>query len=315
LPHLTSKVEKATMSQDMPPRILVLGSLNLDLVLLVPRLPDAGETLACDHGAQFCGGKGANQAVACARLGAAVTMIGHVGDDPSGIQLRTALAQEGIAIEAITAIPGTTSGQAIILLTPDGQNRILLVGGANAALSPADVARHHASFDTADLLICQLEVPLNTVMAAIDRARACHVPVLLNPAPARTLPADLLVHIDYLIPNESEATFLSGITVQGPDSAAKAAVSLRRQGARTVIVTLGAAGILIADAQGCRHLPAFPATVVDTTAAGDSFIGGLAVGITEGLGIDDAARLGLHAASVCVGRHGAQAALPRRAEL
>lgn len=296
-------------------RIALLGSLNLDLVLHMPRMPAAGETLASDSSAIFCGGKGANQAVACARMGADVAMIGRLGDDPSATMLRAALTAEGIDDKGVVTTANTASGTAVILLTPDGQNRIMLIGGANAAVSAADIASQADAFEGANLLICQLEVPMDAVNAAIDHARALGIPVLLNPAPARELAAALIAKIDYLIPNEPEAALLTGIAVDGLDSALAAAQALRGHGARNVIVTLGAAGILILDATGHRHLPALPAEVVDTTAAGDSFIGGFAAGIVEGLSLDEAAQLGLRAARVCVGRAGAQAALPYRSEV
>ncbi len=297
------------------PNITVLGSLNLDLVLRVSRMPEAGETMASDGSASFCGGKGANQAVACARLGASVAMIGRVGDDPAGLMLRTALAQEDVAMDGVIATPDTASGVAIILLTHDGQNRIVLAPGANARLSPADVAAHCALIDSAGLLVCQLEVPLQTVAAAMERAAANRIPILLNPAPATPLPPEIFARTDYLIPNETEAAALTGIAVAGPDSAALAATALRAQGARHVIVTLGADGVMIADEAGCRRRPAMAAQVVDTTAAGDGFIGGFATGIVEGLSIDAAADLGLRAARICVGRAGAQASLPYRREV
>jgi ribokinase len=295
--------------------ILVIGSLNLDLVLHVARMPAAGETLASEESATFCGGKGANQAVACARMGAAVSMIGRVGDDPAGLMLRAALAGEGIALDGVIATGGSASGTAVILLTPDGQNRIVLAEGANGLLTPEDVAAHSALFDSAGIVVCQLEIPLATVQAAFALAAARGVPSLLNPAPARTLPAELLDGIDYLVPNESEASALAGIDVRGEASAARAVIALRERGVRNVIITLGALGIMIADKNGCRHMPALPSKVVDTTAAGDSFIGGFATGISEGLGIDDAASLGLRVARLCVSRVGAQASLPRRHEL
>jgi ribokinase len=303
------------MGEGSTSRIALLGSLNLDLVLHMPRMPAGGETLASDSSAIFCGGKGANQAVACARMGADVAMIGRLGDDPSATMLRAALVAEGVDHGGVVTTAGTASGTAVILLTPDGQNRIMLIGGANAVVSAADIAAQSAAFDGAKLLICQLEVPLDAVTAAIDHARAQGIPVLLNPAPARELPTELIAKVDYLIPNESEATLLTGIAVDGLESALAAAQALHGQGARNVIVTLGAAGILILDASGHRHLPAPHAKVVDTTAAGDSFIGGFATGIVEGLSLDEAAILGLRAARICVGRAGAQAALPYRSEV
>jgi ribokinase len=207
------------------------------------------------------------------------------------------------------------SGTAIILLTPDGQNRIMLAGGANALLRPEDVAAHAAAFEGARMLVCQLEVPLETVEAAVVFAAARNVPVLLNPAPARVLPDDLLARVDYLVPNESEASILTGIEVRDAASAEVAAGLLLGRGVRCVVITLGASGILIADERGCRPMPALPTTVVDTTAAGDGFIGGFATGIAEGLRVDEAAQLGLRVAGLCVSRAGAQASLPHRHEI
>jgi ribokinase len=296
-------------------KLLVLGSLNLDLVLHVPRMPAAGETLASDASATFCGGKGANQAVACARMGAVVSMIGRIGDDPAGAMLRTALTDEGINPAGVVVTEGVASGTAAILLTPDGQNRIILAAGANGRVSPKDVAAQATLFESARMLVCQLEVPLETVEAAAAYAATRSIPVLLNPAPARALPAELLAHIDYLVPNESEAAALTGIEVRDVASAKEAALLLRQRGVGVVVVTLGASGILIADDRGCRHMPALPTDVVDTTAAGDSFIGGFATGIAEGMDIDAAAQLGLRVARICVSRIGAQASLPRRGEL
>ena len=295
--------------------ILVLGSLNLDLVLQMSRMPEPGETLSSAANSTFCGGKGANQAVACARMGAAVAMLGRVGDDPAGHMLRTALSDEGIAVEGVLVTEGSTSGTAVIVLTPDGQNRILLAAGANGELTPADVAAHSTAFEDAAVFVCQLEVPLETVAAGVAMAAERGIPSLLNPAPARALPDGLLARVDYLVPNETEAAELTGIAASDQATAERASRALLARGVRCVILTRGAEGITIADAQGCRHLPALPADVVDTTAAGDSFIGGFAAGLCEGLGVDEAAALGLRVARLCVGRAGAQASLPRRHEI
>jgi ribokinase len=303
------------MGNDRAARIALLGSLNLDLVLHMPRMPEAGETLASDGSAIFCGGKGANQAVACARMGSKVAMIGRLGDDPSASMLRASLEAEGIDHSGVVTTSATASGTAVILLTPDGQNRIMLIGGANAAVSAGDISAQSDAFEGAKLLICQLEVPMDAVTAAIDCARLRGIPVLLNPAPARPLPTELIAKVDYLIPNESEAALLTGIAVHDVETALAAARALRGQGARNVIVTLGAGGILVLDGDGHRHLPALPAEVVDTTAAGDSFIGGFSAGLVEGMALDEAAGLGLKAARICVGRAGAQASLPYRREV
>ncbi len=297
------------------PAILVLGSLNLDLVFWMPRVPDAGETLASTDSATFCGGKGANQAVACARMGAAVTMLGRIGSDPAGQMLRTALAEEGIAVDRVLVADGCASGTAVIVLTPDGQNRILLAAGANGELSAVDVAAHEAAFSDAKMLVCQLEVPLEAIEAGVAMAAARGIPVLINPAPARAMSDALLAQVDYLVPNETEAAALTGISVVDDASAELAAQSLRARGAGCVVITRGEAGITIADAQGCRHMPALPADVVDTTAAGDSFIGGFATGLSEGMTVGEAAALGLKVARHCIGRIGAQASLPRRHEI
>lgn len=297
------------------PRIVVLGSLNLDLVFWVPRMPDAGETLASTDSGTFCGGKGANQAVACARMGANVTMLGRVGNDPAGQMLRNALAQEGISIDGVQLTENCGSGTAVIILTPDGQNRILLAAGANGKLSAGDIATHKTAFDNVALFMCQLEVPLETVEAGVAMAARRDIPVLLNPAPARELSDSLLAQVDYLVPNETEAAALAGISVADDVSAARAAQSLRARGVECVVITRGGAGVTIADSLGCRHLPALPANVVDTTAAGDSFIGGFATGLSEGLTVDEAAALGLKVARLCVSRVGAQASLPRRHEI
>jgi ribokinase len=229
--------------------------------------------------------------------------------------LRTALAKEGIEVDGVMITEACPSGTAAIILTPDGGNRIVLAAGANARLSPKDVAAHAAAFDTARMLVCQLETPFETVEAAIGLAAARGVPVLLNPAPARTLPDTLLGRVDYLIPNELEASSLTGITVGDDSSAERAAHALLRRGVRCVILTRGAAGITIADDLGCRHMPALPTEVIDTTAAGDSFIGGFSASIFEGSSVDQAAQLGLNVARHCVSRAGAQASLPFRQEL
>lgn len=296
-------------------KLLVLGSLNLDLVLRMPRMPEAGETLASADSATFCGGKGGNQAVACARMGAAVTMLGRVGNDPAGNMLRDALADEGIVVEGVLAMEDVASGTAVIVLTPDGQNRILLAAGANGEFRGADVAAHGAAFEGAAAFICQLEVPLETVEAGIAMAAERGIPVLLNPAPARALPDALLARVGYLVPNETEAAELTGIAVTDDASAEQAAKALLARGVGCVVLTRGEAGVTIADAQGVRHMPASPADVVDTTAAGDSFIGGFATGLSEGLGVDEAAALGQKVARICVSRAGAQASLPHRHEL
>jgi ribokinase len=295
--------------------VVVAGSLNMDLVLRVRHLPAAGETVH-GHGFAMCGGgKGANQAIAAARLGAGVAMIGCVGADDFGRTLHASLVDDGVAVDFVSQCPGVATGVATILVDDQGQNCIALAPGANARLSPAHIDAAGALIAQAGLLILQLEVPLQTTLHAIATAAASHVAVLLNPAPALHLP-DFAWHlVDYLVPNETEATSLSGVVVRDPASAAQAADILRARGVPNVLITLGAQGVFIASESRRLHLPARRVEVADTTAAGDAFIGGLAAGLDEGRTLEDAARLGMSAAGLCVTRHGAQPALPRRHEL
>jgi ribokinase len=295
--------------------IVVIGSLNMDLVMRTARIPNAGETLSGHGFDTLPGGKGANQAVACARLGGQVAMIGRVGIDAFGRALRDALAADGIDVERVEDTGEAATGVAMILVEDIGENRIVLAPGANGRLDAADIERSRTLIEEAALLVLQLEVPLDTVCAAIAIARQAGVPILLNPAPASALPDALYSSVDLLVPNESEATLLTGIKVRDPASAEEAARSLLARGVRGVLITLGAQGVLIADADGCRHLPARVVQAVDSTAAGDTFVGGLAVGLTEGLSLDEAAALGQAASAICVTRAGAQPSIPRRSEL
>jgi ribokinase len=298
-----------------PRSLVVVGSLNMDLVLRVARVPEPGETLTGRNFALVPGGKGANQAVACARLGATVTQIGRVGADAFGAQLKDALACDGIDVRHVSVDAAASTGVAMILVDDAAQNRIILAPGANATLTPAHLEEAADVIAGAALLVLQLEVPMATVESAAAMAVRSGCPVLLNPAPAQPLPDSLWGAVDYLIPNETEASALTGIAVSDPASAAAAALKLRQRGVRTVLMTLGAQGVVIAGPDGVRHLPAEVVKAVDTTAAGDTLIGGFSVGLAEGMSIDDAARLGQRAAALCVGRRGAQPAIPYRREI
>jgi ribokinase len=296
-------------------QVLVVGSLNMDLVMRVPRVPEAGETLTGHEFFMVPGGKGANQAVACARLGARVAQIGRVGADAFGRVLRDGLARDGIDHRHVTTDDAAATGVAVIAVEEAGRNRIMLAPGANATLSAAQLDTAAAAFRRAALTILQLEVPLSTVEHAVGLATRAGCPVLLNPAPAQAVPASLWPSIDYLVPNENEAALLTGIAVTDPRSAGEAALKLLGLGVRRVLLTLGEQGVLIAAPEGVRHLPAQKADAIDTTAAGDTFIGGFAVGLLEGLALDQAAGLGQRAAAVCVARRGAQPSIPYRREL
>jgi len=295
--------------------VVVVGSLNMDLVMRTPRVPVGGETL---HGHEFStlpGGKGANQAVACARLGAKVAMIGQVGNDGFGTTLRDGLAADGIDTSGVLQTSAVGTGVAMILVEDIGQNRIVLAAGANGALTPADIDAHAARIGGAAMLVLQLEVPMPVVQRAIGIAHAAGVPVLLNPGPASPLPEAVWSQIDILVPNESEATLLSGVEVSDATSAYAAAKVFRQRGVKCVLITLGANGVAVIDDAGERHLPAHVVKAVDTTAAGDTFIGGFSAGLVEGLAMDDAVALGQRASALCVTRHGAQPSIPYRREI
>lgn len=294
----------------MPAKVVVVGSLNMDLVTRASRLPRAGETLIGQTFSTVPGGKGANQAVASARLGADVSMIGCVGTDAYGTQLRDALRVEGIDCQAVSTVDGS-SGVALIVVDDSSQNAIVIVAGSNGELTPASLQAFDAVLQAADVIVCQLEVPMKTVGYALKRGRELGKTVILNPAPASApLPAEWYASIDYLIPNESEATALSGVTVDSIDSAKAAATHLIQAGAGKVIITLGAQGALFTDGQGFEHLLAPKVKAVDTTAAGDTFVGGFAAALANGKSEAEAIRFGQVAAALSVTRAGAQPSIP-----
>ena len=294
----------------MPASVVVVGSLNMDLVTRAPRLPRGGETLIGESFATVPGGKGANQAVASARLGAQVSMIGCVGEDAYGGQLRAALRAEQVDCQALTSVEGS-SGVALIVVDDHGQNAIVIVAGANGLLTPGVLAGYDSVLAAADVIVCQLEIPMHTVGYILKRGRELGKAVILNPAPASgPLPADWFSCIDYLIPNESEASALSGLPVDSLESAERAAGQLIAAGAGKVIITLGAQGAVFANGQGFEHFPAPRVKAVDTTAAGDTFVGGFAAALASGKSEADAIRFGQAAAALSVTRSGAQPSIP-----
>lgn len=300
----------------MHANVVVVGSLNMDLVTRAQRLPRGGETLVGETFVTVPGGKGANQAVAAARLGAQVAMVGCVGDDAYGQQLRQALADEQIDCQAVGVAAGVSSGVALIVVDAASQNAIVIIAGGNGQLLPESVQRFDALLQHADVIICQLEVPMATVAYTLERGRALGKTVILNPAPASgPLPAEWFASIDYLIPNESEAEALSGVPVTDLESAKVAATRLLALGVGKVIVTLGAQGALFADGQAFRHFPAPVVQPVDTTAAGDTFVGGFAAALARGEEEGAAIAFGQRAAALSVTRAGAQPSIPHLAEL
>jgi len=299
----------------MPANVVVIGSLNMDLVTRAPRLPRGGETLIGHSFATVSGGKGANQAVAAARLGAQVAMVGCVGNDDYGVQLRDALLAEQIDCQAVSIVEDS-SGVALIVVDDNSQNAIVIVAGANGAMTPPVIDRFDAVLKAADVVICQLEIPDATVGHALKRARALGKTVILNPAPAsRPLPADWFGAIDYLIPNESEAAALTGLPVDSLQTAEAAANRLIAMGAGKVIITLGAEGSLFANGKGFEHFPAPKVQAVDTTAAGDTFVGGFAAALASGKSEVEAIRYGQVAAALSVTRAGAQPSIPTMSDV
>ena len=294
--------------------VVVFGSINMDLVVRTPRLPTPGETLTGHTFFTAPGGKGANQAVACARLGVPTRMVGRVGDDLFGEQLRASLRSFGVQDDGVLTTPGP-SGVALIAVDDTAENTIVIVPGANGAVSIADIPRLERALDGARALLLQLEVPIETVVAAARAAHTRGVTVILDPAPALPLPDELYALADIITPNEHEAATLTGIAVRDDQGAIAAARALIARGARRVAIKLGARGALTADTEGEQFWSSFTVTPVDTVAAGDAFNGGLAVALSEGRSFDEAIRWGLAAGALSVTRHGAQPSMPERNEV
>lgn len=279
------------------PRIVVAGSANIDLTTFTDAFPRAGETI---FGREFnlgFGGKGANQAVAARLCGAQVAMVARVGDDLFGPATLENFRKFGIDTAHVQITPGVSSGVAPIFVDSEGQNRILVVKGANDCLAPADIDRASRAIASADFVILQLEIPLETVYYTLRLARAHGVRTILNPAPGQVLEAKELVNTDYLVPNETEAEALTGIAVTSVEGARNCARHLLSSGVRRVIITLGANGALFVDAERVKHIPAFPVKAVDTSGAGDAFTGSLAAFLAAGCAEEEAiARANLYAA-------------------
>ncbi|MGH2523154.1 MAG: ribokinase [Anaerolineales bacterium] len=290
--------------------ILVVGSLNMDLVVHAPRHPQPGETILGDDFRTFPGGKGANQAVAAARLGAHVKMIGRVGSDAFGDHLLQALAQDKVDTLHVRRDSEAATGVALITLDAAGQNTIVVTPGANGRVSPQDIEAAEGLFANAAVLLVQLECPLEAVARAVELAQHHHVHVILNPAPAQPLDPQLLARVDTLVPNQNELASLTGL-----DDMQAAVEKLRSLGVARVIVTLGGEGALVSEAETHEQVPAPRVNVVDTTAAGDAFVSALAVALTEGLPTRAAVEWGCAAGALAVTRAGAQPSLPSRAEL
>lgn len=324
-------------------RLCVIGSINMDLVVRVERFPSPGETLPGESFATYPGGKGANQAVAAARLGADVLMVGKVGGDLYGNRYLEVLRSEGVHAEAVAVERGSSTGVALIEVDRSSENRIVIVPGANAFVTPAYLESIDTLIDACDLFLLQLEIPLSTVVAACDRLRASGKTIILDPAPAAPLPDSLLASIDLLTPNEHELAALSGVGEGGEEAIAEGVRRLTARGARTVVVKAGRAGAYIAGADDRRdsglaegagrapsdvgpdrpasdgvrgpllRVPGYEVPVVDTTAAGDSFNAGLACALAEGYALRDAVAFANAVGALATTGMGAQGAMPTRA--
>jgi ribokinase len=285
------------------------------MVINSPHLPAPGETIIGSSFFMNPGGKGANQAVAAARLGGHVTFICKTGNDIFGKQAAEIFDNEGIDISYLVEDADNPSGVALITVDEKGENTIVVASGSNATLGRADIEHSKNVIENAAIVLMQLEIPIDTVQYVAETAKSKNVKVILNPAPARELPDVLLKHVSIITPNEKEAEMLTGIHVTDPDTAKKAASVLAEKGVETVIITLGPKGALIYDRGKSEHVASVEVKAVDTTAAGDIFNGALAVALTEGKSVSEATSFACRAAAISVTRKGAQSSAPFRKEL
>jgi ribokinase len=295
--------------------VLVVGSANMDLVVMAQRFPQAGETVFGGHFGMFPGGKGANQAVACAKLGGRTYFIGKMGKDVFRDKLLASMRQDGVRSNYILYHPTEATGIALITVDGRGQNAIVVVSGSNMKLLPSDLDHQKTIFTRIRVVLLQLEIPLPTVTRAVELAHQSGATVILNPAPARKLSRSLLKWVDYLTPNETEAELLTGLPVHSFRSAERAAARLLRAGVQNVIVTLGKRGCVLVNPEKTELFPAVRVKPLDTTAAGDAFNGALAYSLARGTPLLDAIPFANAVAAFSVTRLGAQSSMPTMKEL
>lgn len=296
-------------------KIVVVGSCNTDMVIKADRLPIPGETILGGTFFMNPGGKGANQAVAASRMGGNVTLISKTGNDVFGKQSVMLYTAENIKTDYIFSDPKHPSGVALITVDSHGENCIVVASGANAYLNPSDIDKASAEIESSDLVLMQLEIPIETVEYVAEMANKKGIKVILNPAPARALSNNLLKNLYIIIPNKSEAEILSGIKVSDIESAKQAADIISAKGVDIVVITLGSQGALIKEYAEYHFVEAFKVDAVDTTAAGDTFCGSVCVGLSEGRSILDSVKMAARSAALTVTRMGAQASIPYRSEL
>ncbi len=297
------------------PNIVIVGSINMDLVVRCVSLPAPGETIIAHSSAEIPGGKGANQAVAAARAGGDVKMIGRVGDDAFASRLVENLQREEIDTTHVQVSQACPSGIAIVAVEQSGENAIMVVPGSNGQVSRQDLTLSADVIQSADILLLQLEIPIETVREAIAIATSAHVPVILDPAPMPPdFPAELL-DVDVVCPNQTETAAIVGRSIETIDAATTAIGKLHEAGAKNAIITLAGQGAVVSDGQSIEHIPAFKITPLDTTAAGDAFAGALAVRLAEGASLVEATRFACAAGAIAATREGAQPGMPTRTEI
>lgn len=299
----------------MDKNIIVVGSSNTDMVINADHLPVPGETIMGGSFMMNFGGKGANQAVAAARLNGNVHFIAKIGKDLFGKRSIEQYEDEGIHVEQIYSDPVLPSGVALIIVDANGENSIVVASGANSSLSPEDIKKAYSVIEKGDIMLIQLEIPIETVEYAAHLAKEKGIKVILNPAPARPLSDSLLKNLYMIIPNETEAEILSGVKVTDWESAQKAADIIHAKGANIVVITLGSKGALIKEEGQYHKVPVPKVKAIDTTAAGDTFCGAVCVALTENMSVLDAVKFANKCASITVTRMGAQSSLPYRREI
>ena len=298
-----------------PARIGIIGSANVDLVVRADHMPAPGENVFGDNFRMIPGGKGANQAVAVARLGGRARFIGRVGRDSFGEMLLASLRADGVETDGLAAVADAPTGVALIVIDRKGQNSIVVAPGANRRLMPADVEALRPALEKLDAILMQLEIPMETVVHTIRLARQINVPVILDAGPVRAQPPDEVFRVAILSPNEAETGALLGSAIRDLKDAEGAGREMLHRGAGAVVLKLGSKGALLVTEDECLHVPAHQVKVVDTTAAGDAFTAALAVYRTEGLALPEAVRMANKAGALATTKLGAQPSMPSREEL